>query len=299
MSTPGRTYDQVEYWDQKYHQMSPYDWLVPAHELDNVINKALTKSIESGVPYPKVLHIGSGSSELSFRLGELPVVFKPAQVYNVDFSINAIEWGKREEESRASLRHGVNQLDVNRRMKWLQASLVSLESLLRFPELRQFSLIVDKGTSDSVNIAIEIPVTPPFPTILDLRGSSLDRITASPLAQEQEVQVPAIQVLALNMAYIARAGAIWIAVSYREHRFDFLYEDEIADINCLSQETLDSGFPDTKKLWELEDKVGIEVTEKHDGHVGHRPIAMQYIYTLRRTPVILSPGMPSHLPPSE
>src|ERR1700761_5628863 len=99
MSRRAPSYDAVEYWDEKYaKEQDSFDWLLPAHSLREALDSALRDCARTqDDPAPRILHIGSGTSLLSFALKNL--VEDASSVHNVDFSAQAIEWGKGVEDT--------------------------------------------------------------------------------------------------------------------------------------------------------------------------------------------------------
>lgn len=86
---------QQSYWDQRFReQQDSYDWLQPAEIFDEPISEALTLA-DDGEP-PRILHIGGGTSMLSFHLRAH--VRDPKQIHNADYSIEAVEWGRKKEK---------------------------------------------------------------------------------------------------------------------------------------------------------------------------------------------------------
>ncbi|KAF2813354.1 uncharacterized protein BDZ99DRAFT_460607 [Mytilinidion resinicola] len=87
-------FSSSEYWDTRFHSNpSAFDWLQPASILDPHITAALRDTSEATTP--NILHIGCGTSLLSYHLRAH--VDEPSQIHNVDFSKEAIDLGKRRE----------------------------------------------------------------------------------------------------------------------------------------------------------------------------------------------------------
>ena len=83
----------IDYWDTRFHSNpSAFDWLQPASILDAPLTAAL---LDSWISKPEILHIGCGTSLLSYHLREH--VETPGQIHDVDFSQEVIELGKRRE----------------------------------------------------------------------------------------------------------------------------------------------------------------------------------------------------------
>jgi EEF1A lysine methyltransferase 4 len=316
MSARIPSYDAVEYWDAKYRrEQDPFDWLLPAHSLREALNTALTDCAkpDNTVPGPRILHIGSGTSLLSFSLRTL--VDDVSLVHHVDFSSEAVEWGRELEESMLRLANpGSPVPDSEKRMKWMQASLLSTHSLLQAGcEPSSYSLIVDKSTADSVACGPDIEVRVPFHLYTSDAASDLpaEHESATPdlesvSVQSSEYYVLPVHLLALNLAFLTIPGALWVSLSYSKERCWFLdsdatlgaAEDEaeadteaaaVEDDEFVHPQLLALGFPDPRRLWKLEKTVAVETAEKREtvDQVVHRQVALHYMYTLRRTDVKL------------
>jgi hypothetical protein len=293
MSGKPPSYDDVEYWDKKYKDHErPFEWLLPPHILDDEIKSALK---EYGAEKPNILHIGSGSSLMSFALRG--IVDDPTTIHNVDFSKEALEWGSQTEESvidferRRAITSGMENAispKLSKRMKWIQASLLSLDSILKFCKPSSYAIFIDKSTSDSISCGDDEKVDSSFP----LRTEPNKHCTTVSEDDNMHAKFSAhpLHIMSIYLAYLAQPGAIWIALSYSQYRFDILDPNLENDEEAyLQPELLQQGFPDTKLLWKLENITAIETAEEHQGDNGlvHRPKAFHYMFQLRRTDVQL------------
>lgn len=267
MSSDAPEYDTVEYWENKYKSTDrPFEWLLPPHVLGDEFQSSL-KRYQSN--HPLVLHIGPGNSQLSFYLRNS--IEDPEQIHNLDFSQTALDWGVETEDARFP--------DQQKRMKWMRASLTDIRSLLTVCEREQYSIIVDKSTSDSIACGYDVDIDIDFPL-------STTPTTIHSNHPKTSYVLP-LQVLAINLAYICKPGATWIALSYSQKRFDILYTDLTDDDKEYVDPALHrQGFPDVKKIWTLESSSTIETAEEHtrtNGSIVHRPKAEHYMFILRRT----------------
>jgi EEF1A lysine methyltransferase 4 len=182
-------------------------------------------------------------------------------------------------------------------MKWLQASLLDTESILNAGcEPNSYSLVVDKGTADSIACGNEFEVR--FPFALSSPDSPPDNSLVAADAPT-ELFVHPLHILALNLALVTIPGALWISFSYSESRFRFLEldtiegagEEEIQDDEALPAVLLHHGFPDPRRYWELEFSVVVETAkmQQDSDSVVHPPEALHYMFVLRRTDVKLEP----------
>jgi hypothetical protein len=259
-------YDSVEYWEDKYKSSDrPFEWLLPPHVLESEFQSSLKRY----PPNPLILHIGPGNSQLSFYLRKSTE--NPELIHNLDFSQTALDWGSETEAAQFP--------SQQKRMKWMKGSLTDIRSLLNVCEHEQYSIIVDKSTTDSISCGYEVDIDISFP------------LTSSPTTpahsnNPKTSYVLPLQVLAINLAYICKPGATWIVVSYSKKRFDVLCTDLTDnDKEFVDPALYEQGFPDVKKLWRIENSTIIETAEKHrkNGSVVHRPKAEHYMFILRRT----------------
>jgi hypothetical protein len=165
MATKFPSYGVQEYWDDRFRrEVEPHDWLQGASILDTEIAEALAAC---ETPNPQILHIGGGTSELSFNLRML--VKDPRQVHNADFSAEAIAWGiareksffgfewdqdfcdEAEEEGYAKPKNAP-QLQMEM-MRWTQTSLLDLKSVISTCKPDAYSVVVDKTCCDAVACA--------------------------------------------------------------------------------------------------------------------------------------------------
>lgn len=165
MATKAPPFGIQEYWDDRFkHDREPYDWLQPASVLDREIADALAACDDEN---PQILHIGSGTSELSFNPRAL--VKDPRQIHNVDFSTEAIAWSIAREKSFFGFEwdedfadeaekegyakpESAPQLQVAM-MRWTQTSLLSLESVISTCGLGSYQVVVDKTCCDAIACA--------------------------------------------------------------------------------------------------------------------------------------------------
>jgi hypothetical protein len=336
MATKAPSYAAVEYWDDKYaNDSDPFDWLLPAHSLRDALDSALKDcakleppaqggdsggSAQTPVPecriLPLILHIGCGTSLLSFALKNLVGADAAGTVHNVDFSKEALQWGHEMEATMMRLESGARRrsgdvgsgttvegpagnqaerlLDDNDHgMKWLQASLLSIDELVKAGcAPNSYSLVVDKSTADSIACGGDFEVRLPFPLF------NPETIPPSGVLPKG-LYVHPIHILSLNMAHLVIPGAIWLSFSYSEERFKFLDLDplalrgeaEVEDDEALPSDLLAGGFPDPRVYWRLEKTVQVETAKEHrregEDQVVHSPVALHYMYILRRTEVKL------------
>jgi hypothetical protein len=290
----GPAYDSVEYWEKKYKSNDlPFEWLVASHSLEGNIKDILQKSDESRT---KILHIGCGTSSMSYTLRSL--VEDPSDVHNVDFSKEAIHQGIQMEqviiksEKGSEAQHpAIPKVSHNKgnAMRWSHASLLSLDSLLDQCEPSEYSIVVDKSTSDSIACGDDVEIQSPF--LITSNALSLEARNRISLNDRTVFRVYPLHILALHLALFTKPGSIWIAVSYSSTRFDFLDPHlEKHDERFLKEELLNHGFPDTRKLWVLEQVSDIETTEHYMEHARpvHRPKVVHFMFILRRTDIPLS-----------
>jgi hypothetical protein len=156
-----------QYWNDRYTKTpKAYDWLNHADVLDGDLERAL-KSWQ--LPFPRILHIGCGNSELSFDLRSK--VRDPAQIHNIDYSAVVIEWGREREKNMFDSRWD-DKMDASEEssasqasmpmMKWDDVDLLSLQSIITSCPLGSYAVIIDKSTCDSLACTLTTKLSMPY-----------------------------------------------------------------------------------------------------------------------------------------
>jgi hypothetical protein len=275
------SYGSQEYWNQRFTTESePFEWLEAPHMLDSSMHDALSASKD---PQPKILHIGCGTSELSYHLRTL--VESPDQIHNLDYSDVAIDLGQKREEELCGTDRFEDYQTLNgakrTSMKWDAIDVLDHKSLLGACRPGEYSIIMDKSTSDCIACVNDVRIPLPYP---------VDVPSESPLdlsIREAADPVHPLHVLAVHLALVTKPGARWIAVSYSEDRFPFV------DGLYSSRPHID-GFPDTGSLWKLVDKHEMEGGRAQEttytspaGTIAHQPKVSHWVYIMQRTEVPL------------
>lgn len=296
------------YWNQRFISNStPFEWLEEPTALDAFIIDALGSSNE---PRPNLLHIGCGTSLLSYHLRMH--VGDPKQIHNLDYSNVAIDIGKKREveifsacdglEDKASLNTTAKtDMDTNKTsnesekphinpvssdkgmqpayMRWDAANLLDHKSILAVCKSEAYSVIVDKSTSDSIACADDIDVPLPYPvSVRSDKPTKLDLKHSGPLHP--------LHLMAVHLALVTKPAGRWISLSYSEDRYPFVNVFE-----KIPQDVIDNGFPDPGLLWKVVSKHELEAPEQqppneNNGNpVTHRPRTSHWVYVLERTDV--------------
>lgn len=308
------SYGTKEYWDARFEQEENYEWLLPADSLNAVIREALLQrqnSRDGGSSIPHILHIGCGSSDVSFQLRGL--VDSPHQVTNVDYSETAVR--KCQQREAAALSSAASEKEDNSSsaavgMRWETADLLAADSIARLGRRCRegpsaavvgggydddddddgsffFDVVADKSTCDAMGCAEDATVILPFVSPRNVRQRKNSDGAASTAAR-----VHLMHLLALHMAVLTppRMGR-WCAISYLGDRFAFLdgggrgAEAEAP----VGEELLKRGFPDPRRLWRVERKERVTVAPPapaatgSGGHVVHQPEIAYWLYVLGRT----------------
>ncbi|KAF2472250.1 uncharacterized protein BDR25DRAFT_302985 [Lindgomyces ingoldianus] len=227
-----------EYWNARFTaNPNPFEWLEAPNVLDPFLVETLRTSTEEK---PDILHIGCGTSLLSYHLRAH--VKGPEQIHNLDYSDVAIEVGRKREVEIFALEGSIgvgNMTDGESTsmanvvakpsesspgkapkptyMRWSSANLLSYASILGVCEPAKYSVIVDKSTSDSIACADDLYVPLPYP----IRTPNKALLSASKLSQSPEPIHP-VHILAIHLALVTKPSAKWISLSYSEDRFPFL-----------------------------------------------------------------------------
>ncbi|KAH8727572.1 hypothetical protein GQ44DRAFT_824892 [Phaeosphaeriaceae sp. PMI808] len=270
------SYGSQEYWDKRFASDSnPFEWLEAPHSLDIFLLDALKRSQDK---FPKILHIGCGTSMLSHHLRTM--IQEPDQIYNVDYSEIAVDLGKKRERELCDKDKQTTANGSDRFMHWDAVNLLNYKSLSNVYKNSTYPIIIDKSTSDSIACSDDVRISLPY--IIDI---GLEEAVSSGLQQSSELIHP-LHVMAVHLALVTKPGALWIALSYSNDRFPF--------VNGLySSRPHIHGFPDTGKLWKLQDKREVEsvdpptLTKAQDNKVTHKPRVFNWVYILERTEIPL------------
>ncbi|KAK8209856.1 hypothetical protein IWZ01DRAFT_573254 [Phyllosticta capitalensis] len=282
-----------EYWDCRFSRdPTAFDWLVPATRLDRHI-RAVIRAFPSDDPFPRIHHIGCGTSALSFQLRRL--VLRPSQVLNSDYSRAAVEIGRTREEElfgtgaagvvgegeQDQVRHRDQGVGVSpeseseapsmprESMRWRTLDLLSAPAMAEVAAaagLGAVALVVDKSTSDCIACVDDVAVTLPYllqpspspPTPAAEPPPPTTTITSS-------AKIHPLHVLAVNLAATTAPGGRWLCVSYSGARFPFLDPQPTrADEGALRGDVLAAGFVHPGRLWRLEACERIEADDDEE-----------------------------------
>lgn len=269
------SYGLKQYWDTRFEKEESFEWLLGADALDTIVS-GLIQQYHRG-PHsshePRILHIGCGNSDLSFRLRRL--VTSPSQITNVDYSVLVVEKGSQKERVQfGSQTELMGWRTVDLRSPSCPQELVPSGSCC-------FDFIFDKSTADSIacgeDISVELPYQPHAP--LKRKPCIQDRPHSS-------ISVDPLHMLAVNLAAMTTPGTgHWIVVSYSEDRFPFLSETATTKDSSLA-----SHIPDPRRLWTLERKERLVVPEAASSTTKtsnldpvYRPETAHWLYVLVRT----------------
>jgi hypothetical protein len=215
-----------------------------------------------------MLHLGSGSSDLSNRLRHLLFsdhnqdgctnIPSNAVILNVDFAAAAIEIGRRRElEEFGDVRNGIGN------MRWAVVDLLDWASFKRSCDEhcgRQFNLIVEKSCTDALACGADVQLGPFYG---DECGIHVSReLYSRPIAPEVAASI--------YLASVTQPGGAWIALSYSAERFDFLRDAKQPAAVMWSIE----------RIQEIPAVGNIEA----DGGTVYRPQIVHFVYTIRRMP---------------
>jgi EEF1A lysine methyltransferase 4 len=307
------SFDSEAYWDHRFAaSQSPFDWLTSVDDSINVLEKFLVNGSGKETGHLEqneqlILHIGCGTSELSFRLRHY--VRQPSQVHNVDFSQQAVDGGRDKEKRRfASL--GLDSAEAERRageigldaawMRWSKADLLSLPSVLSLvnKDGRLYDLVLDKSTSDAISCGDDVQIPP--------AGHGTEQKPAPR-------SMHAVEVLALHLAAVTATAGRWIVISYSAQRLWFLEYlkndsptapsiDGVDDLARRSFSPQDGRNLDPTNFWQLKKKqqmiaAQVECADYGDAqiHTVYRPQVYNWLYVLVRTNTPF-PGSGIHAP---
>ncbi|KAK8113872.1 hypothetical protein PG999_005941 [Apiospora kogelbergensis] len=320
------SYGTKAYWDTRFQHEDNYEWLLPADSLNAVVQQAMlacqrsygSSDAASPPPQQHILHIGCGSSDLSFQLRDL--VASPNQITNVDYSSAAVKKCRlRESEALFSTTADAGSFRAlkgsdSMRMYWETADLLSAESIARLGMRRQtqpaagedgpdddgpffFDIVADKSTSDAISCAEDTSVLLPFITPRRVQQQQTNN-NAAAASRISPALVDPMYLLAVHMAVLARPRTgHWCALSYSDERFSFLdggssgssgNSGSLAEAEAPADQDLERWFPDPRRFWIVERKERVTVappaaTTGSGGHVVHQPEIAHWLYVLVRT----------------
>jgi hypothetical protein len=310
------TYGSREYWDQRFAKDSnPFDWLSAPDALDPFITDALQDTTN---PEPEILHIGCGSSLLSYHLRAH--VKTPKQVHNVDYSEIAVNIGKQREVDLLTHEHGIageadgsdeckekppakkassnitsERLDFGNAavfsndntdafMRWDSTDLLDLKRLLDVCKPNTYSVIIDKSTSDSIACADDMEIPLPYPL-------SCGPQTRREYVPGQTSSAYPVQLMAVHLALVTEPGARWISLSYSAERYYFLdAASSYSSVSAEQEQDSDSALPNVRLLWRVLGKYELEAPEmqvpgreQNSASVAHLPKVYHWVHVLERT----------------
>ncbi|KAF2233584.1 hypothetical protein EV356DRAFT_435772, partial [Viridothelium virens] len=306
-------FSSKSYWNTRFTDSpTSFDWLLPASTLDPLLRTTLASHADP--PFPQILHIGCGTSWLSFHLRAH--VAHPSQVLNLDFSETAIALGRAKEadlypeehaepdalsSAEAWQRDGSSEIGAREEgggMRWATADLLSFGSLVEAvggtTAASRFSVVLDKSTSDAVACAESIPAAD---ALLGMDAAMLDPEAYARVVELQDREselkrggdlLDPMIVLALHLAAVTVAGGTWIAVSHSRERFWFLEggTDPRVDESDGAREYAERPSElDPKRFWRVERKEALDAPgsdERSNGAV-HPPRIQHWLYLLIRS----------------
>lgn len=304
------SFGDMGYWDERYEKRKDFfDWLQPAEAMDSTIKAALNASPRQD---PKILHLGCGTSTLSFDLRKL--VRRPELVHNVDFSKPAIDlcrkreaeiFGEGREGNGVGERNGSDP-SLSPGMKWSVVDLLSSEQIWQLRKQEDatatsepFDVIVDKSTCDSLCCGEDVVVRLPYkipPRASDDPSAHSGPNEVVPSAAVAQSSVYPLNLLAVHLAYLSPPGAHWVALSFSKGRFDDFDPSRRGHPNPVLLTTKKTAGPlgeadrylaNPGELWELKSVEEIlvpeDVNDKNAGQIIHRPAIFHYLSVLVRT----------------
>lgn len=271
-------YGSRAYWEQRFTQEREFEWLLPPDALLPAVRRVIAKC---DAACPKILHIGCGSSKLSFHLRIL--VEKAMQVTNVDYSEVAIRNCVEQESTHSS---GAAKGDV---MAWRAMDLLCADSIATLKDEDDvagaggmFDVIVDKSTSDCIACSNDVKIALPH----RLRRDA----DSQPHSGALSCYLHPLHVVAVHLAALARPGvARWICLSYTDDRFPFLGSGwHTSASTTVDVKAIEDGFPDPRTLWRIEHKQQLVVEKApcdndDERPYVHRPTTCHWLYVLVRT----------------
>ncbi|KIS70762.1 uncharacterized protein UMAG_01916 [Mycosarcoma maydis] len=265
----GLSYHTSTYWDHRFstdpRERHGFEWLSSSTWLLSLLTVSPTPLLLRDPPI-RILHIGAGTSRLSLDIlaywrDHFPDEWKDraSNILNVDFSPNSIDFQKRAEMQWLQ---EVGETRSECMMKYLVLDLLDWQQVDNlFKEGRQFDVVLDKSTTDSISTGDD--------TLFSSISKGLHHRALSQLAeQHSQVKhgVATIQVLGIHLASLVKLGGVWLCHSYSSDRWE--------DVVHSQGEHATSTWP-----WTQLDKMAVPVQASDP----NAPQINHYIYTMRRT----------------
>ncbi|BCR92071.1 uncharacterized protein ACHE_70914A [Aspergillus chevalieri] len=243
-------YDHATYWDIKFATGQDVgEWL----NSGDAVLEAVLAGLEdryggSGMEIaPRALHLGPGISKLGTKLQEAFTSrgWLSNGIVNVDFSAEAVRLGQEAEKDQ----------HPSRAMQWIRTDLRSWTDVASLTPLAPFDVILDKSTSDAIATA-EPQVFMPSPDPV------LCPAVREIVEQNGETELSPVEVLALHLVPLTRAGATWAVLSYSMSRFD--------NIRYIG------------RYWEVASRTPLKAPTGGISSSAHTPEVFHWLYVLRR-----------------
>lgn len=267
-------YEQWSYWNDRFQSESHFEWL--GDGVYTILPHLLVFLMSHPTP-PRLLHIGAGSSWLSHRVldtyrGVYGKDVDASRIVNLDYS---------EEIVRQRLSAQVVDGSCGPQIQWIRADALQWKDLSSVLAswgdgeknlAGHFEVILDKSTSDCIACVDDIALEEP--TVANPLLSPF--LEANP---SLKIEVSPMEMLALNLACLTPPGAIWIALSFSERRFEFLLQ-----ATRLSKPSLHVSLA-PERFWAVKmvDAVNAHPGVLQDGV--HSPEIKHYVYVLERTSI--------------
>ncbi|KAL2125594.1 hypothetical protein VTJ04DRAFT_1959 [Mycothermus thermophilus] len=140
-------FEKPEYWQNRFAKETSFEWLFPSSTVIEIIAPYLDALVNSGTssssPTPRILHLGSGTSDLHNHLRSRGF----ERVTNVDYAPLALERGREHERARfgdVKMRYCV--ADVTN----LKVELADEEEAAGNAGAGYYDVVLDKCTADAV-----------------------------------------------------------------------------------------------------------------------------------------------------
>ena len=200
------SYGSQEYWNKRFTtEPEPFEWLEAPDVLDSYLQDALSNSHDAN---PEVLHIGCGTSMLSYHLRT--IIKEPECIHNLDYSNVAIRLGRQREKELCNDERFEDQQTTDSAtsefMRWDAVDVLDHKSLLKACQPGAYSIIIDKSTSDCIACCDDVHIRLPY--VVDVWSETP---TNMELRRSPEPIHP-LHVLAVHLALATKPGACWIAL---------------------------------------------------------------------------------------
>ncbi|KAI0778329.1 hypothetical protein BD413DRAFT_508416 [Trametes elegans] len=263
-------YELQSYWKERFDGEHHFEWLGDGKDtilphVRSYLRTSLSPAHPTPGSPPRLLHIGAGTSSLSERLRELYLDVYGADtderaIVHTDFAENLVAREREAEEARRA------KGGPEKGMRWFCLDVLRWTEVKALLDLAgPFEVVVDKSTSDAISCGEDVSYEgkdaakhPAIDKYLTTHGG-------------EKTTFAAVELLAIHLASVVRAGGLWVALTFSSNRFSFL--------SAIGKG--DASSPRAMDYWNLERVIAVEAPSGTKSNV-HAPVVQHYVCLIRR-----------------